>query len=251
MLARGLALALVTLLGAPPTVLCMNRFGAAVPVGERRLDEFMLNWWTGMVCRVFGVRVKVSGAVAPGPALIAANHVSWMDIVALHSAAAVGFVSKAEVARYPLIGFLARVSGTVFLERGSHHSSSNVAGAMGRRFRQGGRIAIFPEGGIRPGAGVKVFHARLFGPAIESDCPVQPVMIRYLREGRLFPEAGFEPGEPFLHNFVRQLGRPSCTCELRFLPPIRPGRRPRKEVAAEVRAAVESAFLEPVGAPPH
>lgn len=248
LIARGVALILLTVLGTPLTVLCLNRAGASIRVGDRFLDEVMLNWWTGMVCRVFGVRVRVSGHVSPGPVLMAANHVSWMDIVVMHSAAAVGFVSKAEVADYPLIGFLARVSGTVFHERGSHHSSSNVAGAMVRRFEEGGRIAIFPEGGIRPGEGVKLFHARLFGPAIEAGCPVQPVMIRYLRKGRLFSQAGFEPGEGFLHNFVRQLGRPACTCDLRFLPPVRPRRRPRKVVAGEAQKAVERAFATPTGA---
>lgn len=235
-------LILLAVLGTPPTVLCINRLGASIPVGDRYLDEVMLNWWTGMVCRVFGVRVRVSGEVLPGPVLIAANHISWLDIVVLHSAAAVGFISKAEVADYPLIGFLARVSGTVFHQRGNHDSSSNVTEAMIGQFRQGGRIAVFPEGGIKPGNGVKVFHARLFGAAIEADCPVQPVMIRYLRGGRHDTGITFKPGERFLANFLRLLGRPSCYCELRFLPPIQPRRRPRKELAREAHRAVEGAF---------
>jgi 1-acyl-sn-glycerol-3-phosphate acyltransferase len=237
---------LLAVFGTLPTILTVNRFGAGIRVDHRMLDEFMLNWWTRTLCRVFGIRIRVKGRVMSGPVLIVSNHISWMDILVLHSSAAMGFVSKAEIANWPFIGFLARLSHTVFHERGSQDSASSVTSVMKERFSRGGRIAIFPEGGIKPGDEVNVFHARMFKAAIESKTLVQPVMIRYIRKGQRDPDVIFRPDENFIRNFFRLLGRPGSICEVRYLPGIDAAGRPRKSVAEEARVSVVAAFEEPV-----
>lgn len=246
LLIRGLGFSLLLLLGTLPTVLCLNRAGRAVRVGQRQLDEFMLNAWAGTLCRIFGVRIVVRGCIEPPPVLVVANHVSWFDIMVLYSLARTGFVSKAEVAGWPVIGSLAGLVDTVFHHRGSHDSASAVANAMTRRLNEGGRVAIFPEGGIRPGVGVKVFHARLFRAAVDADCPVQPVMIRYLRGGAIDHGMTFREDERFVNNFLRLMGRPSCVCEVQFLEPMEAVDRARRELAAAAQAAVADAYRAPV-----
>lgn len=246
LLYRGLGFSLLLLLGTLPTVLCLNRAGRAVRVGQRQLDEFMLNAWAAALCRVFGVRTMARGRVEPPPVLVVANHVSWLDVMVLYSLAKTSFVSKAEVAGWPVIGFLARLVGTVFHRRGSHDSASAVTTAMTARLNEGCRVAIFPEGGIRPGEGVKVFHARLFRAAIDADCPVQPVMIRYLRGGALDHGMTFREDERFVINFLRLLGRPSCNCEVQFLEPQEAAGRARRELAAASQAAVAEAYRAPI-----
>ncbi|MBT8061916.1 MAG: 1-acyl-sn-glycerol-3-phosphate acyltransferase [Xanthomonadales bacterium] len=245
-LLRGVLLALMALLGTPVTVLTINRYGRAVRVAGKTLDEFMLNWWTASVCRIFGIRVDAQGSPLAPPCLVVANHISWLDIIVLHSQAAMGFVSKAEIARWPLIGFLARLSGTLFHQRGDHASSSNVAEIMTARLGEGGRVAVFPEGGIIEGDFIKRFHGRLFRAAIEGGFPVQPVMIRYLRKGRRDPDAGFRKGENFMVNFLRLLGRPQSTCELRFLAPLESAGSQRNELARKSQAAITAAFEAPL-----
>ncbi len=242
LIGRGFLLILLAVFGTIPTLLFVNRLGASISVGRRNLDEFMLNWWTRMVCRVVGVRVRVIGTALKGPVLIVSNHISWLDIVVLHSTAAMSFVSKAEVARWPFIGYLARLSDTIFHERGSQNSASNASDAMSERFEQGGRIAIFPEGGIAPGDRVKHFHARMFKAAVEFDCPVQPVMLRYMRKGLRDPDITFAEGENFMTNALRLLGRPASVCEVEFLPGIQAADRPRKEIASEARDLILAAF---------
>lgn len=239
---RGFFLLLLLVLGTIPTLLCVNRLGESIRVGRRSLSEFMLNWWTRMVCRIFGIRVRVHGQAEPGPVLVVANHISWIDILVLHSAAAMGFVSKAEIARWPFIGMLARISGTVFHERGSRDSSSHVADALISRLREGGRVAVFPEGGIKPGDSVKYFHARMFKAAVEAPCAVQPAMIRYMRDGRRDAGISFRDNEHFMANFIRLLGHPATTCELQFLEPIPAANRPRRELAERSRLAIIEAF---------
>jgi 1-acyl-sn-glycerol-3-phosphate acyltransferase len=242
LLYRFPGLLLHTVLSTPLTVLCQTAPGRALRFGGRTLSEIMLNWWAGTSCRLFGIRRQIRGRLTVGAQLIAANHISWIDILLLHSLASMGFVAKAEISRWPVIGFLARVGGTVFHQRGSHDSASGAAAAMAARLSEGGRVAVFPERGILPGEGVKRFHARMFGPAIEAEVPVQPVMLRYLRNGHSYDDITFRPGEHFLGNFFRLLMQAPCLAEVYLLPPIDPAGRQRRDLAAETEAAVRAAY---------
>lgn len=230
------------LLGTPVTVIAQAAPFRSRTIRGRAVSEIVLNWWAGTSCRLFGIRRQVRGRLATGPLLIAANHISWIDILLLHSLASMGFVAKAEIARWPVIGFLARVGGTVFHQRGSRDSASGVAAAMTERLAEGGRVAIFPEGGILPGEGVKRFHARLFGPAIDLAVPVQPVMLRYGRDGRPHRDITFRPGEHFVANFFRLLMQAPCLAEVDLLPRIEAAGRPRREVAEAAESAVRTAY---------
>ena len=91
---------------------------------------------------------------------------------------------------------------------------------MVKRLQENRRVAIFPEGGILPGEGVKRFHARLFAASIEAGVPVQPVMLRYLRDGARYDDITFLPGENFMVNFVRLLMQKRCVADVHVLPLI-------------------------------
>jgi 1-acyl-sn-glycerol-3-phosphate acyltransferase len=234
--------ALHVLLGTPLTVLCQAPPFKAVSVGERSMADAMLTWWSRMLCRIFGLERRVTGALQPGAQLIAANHISWIDIPLLHSVAAMGFVAKAEIERWPLVGQLADLGETVFHRRGSHDSASGVVAAMASSLEAGRRVAIFPEGGILHGEGVKRFHARMFGAAIDSGAPVQPVMLRYSRSGVRYDDITFRGDEHFLGNFFRLMMQPRCLAEVVILPPMDAPGRQRRQLASEAEAAVRAAF---------
>jgi 1-acyl-sn-glycerol-3-phosphate acyltransferase len=174
--------------------------------------------------------------------LVVANHISWIDIVLLHSFTAMGFVAKAEIDGWPLLGAVARAGGSVFHRRGSHDSASGVAAQMIKRLRENRRVAIFPEGGILPGEGVKLFHARLFAAPVEAGVPVQPVMLRYLRDGVRYDDITFLPGENFLTNFIRLLMQKKCLADVRVLPLIETTGKQRRQLAGEAENAVREAF---------
>jgi len=190
----------------------------------------------------FGVRVEVEGELQTGPVLFAANHISWLDITVLHSACAMGFVGKAEIESWPVFSSIARVGGTIFHQRGSHDSAADVSALMAQRLREGRAVAIFPEGGIKPGAPIRVFHARMFRPAVEVGCPVQPVMVRYMRDGRIDNDVAFRVGESMLKNLCRQLARPKAVAQVHFLPVISALDQPRRTLADGARAAVVSCY---------
>ena len=228
----GLPLTLVSFL--PPFRVCRVR--------GRGLHQHMQIWWADGVCRIFGVRRKILGSFRPGPQLVAANHISWLDIEVLHSISTMGFVAKAEIETWPVAGWIAKVGDTVFHHRGSHDSSSTAAQALNERLAVGRKVAIFPEGGILCGPGVKRFHARLFGAAIDSKVPVQPVMVRYLRDGQPYPDITFLPGEHFGTNILRLLRQPPCVAEVHILAEIPSLGCQRRELAMQAEAAVAAAF---------
>ena len=231
-----------TVLGLPLTVLCQGAAGRAVRIRGRSLSDRTLTWWAGTACRIFGLERRVRGELGSGPLLVAANHISWIDIQLLHSLGPMGFVAKAEIDTWPLVGWMARAGETVFHRRGSHDSASDVLAAMTERLQAGGRIAIFPEGGILPGAGVKRFHARMFGAAITTGARVQPVMLRYSRGGESYGDITFRPGEHFLRNFLRLLAQRKCVAEVHLLDPFDAAGRQRRELAAAAETAVRAAF---------
>jgi 1-acyl-sn-glycerol-3-phosphate acyltransferase len=204
--------------------------------GER-LEHRVIRLWQGGLMRVFGFRMRRNGTPLPGPAMFVANHVSWVDIVALHSQRMMGFVAKREIAGWPLIGWLAARGGTIFHQRGSTESLGGVLHAMLARLCDGRSVGVFPEGRTRDGRDVGPFHARIFTAAVEAGVPVQPVALCYGEQGDAQRRVAFRAGEGFFGNFVRLLGEPSRVAEVRFLEPIpagsEDGRRRIAELARE------------------
>lgn len=240
-------LLLFILVGTPAMVLCHYRPLRDIGVGERRLVDVMEIWWARSVCRLFGLRVRQHGTFPDGANLVVANHISWLDITLMHSVGTMGFVSKAEIQDWPVIGYLARIGRTVFHRRGCHNSSSGVAAVIAERLEAGGNVAIFAEGGILPGPGVKRFHARMFAGAIDSGTPVQPLMLRYLRDGRHDHGMTFQPGEHFVGNFFRLLRQGPRVAEVALLERLDSRGKKRRQLAAEAEEAVRLAFDSDLG----
>src|SRR5690606_29326004 len=120
-------------------------------LGNERIEQAMVRMWSAGLMRVFGFRLRRIGTPLPGVAMFVANHVSWVDIVALHSQRMMGFVAKREIAGWPLVGWMAARAGTIFHQRGNTESLGDVLQAMLARLRRGGAVGVFPEGRTRRG----------------------------------------------------------------------------------------------------
>ena len=216
-----------------------------LPAGEP-LEYRLIRWWQDGLMRVFGFRMRRRGTPLPGPTVFVANHVSWIDIVALHSQRMMGFVAKREIRGWPLVGWLATRGETIYHQRGDQASLGGVLHEMLARLRAGRSVGVFPEGRTRDGREVGPFHARIFLAAVEAGVPVQPVALRYGAQGRAQAEVAFAPGESFFGNFLRVLGDPSRVAEVHFLAPIAPGAVDgRRRIAEEARERIVAAMREP------
>lgn len=152
-------------------------------------------WAKGALC-VLGVSVSVEGKPPVAPFLLVSNHLSYLDIMLLASVARCVFVSKAEIASWPVIGLLARSMGTVFLDRTKKRDVSRVASEIQSRFDRGQGVVFFPEGTSTAGAEVAPFRSSLLEPAAQAGLPVGQATLRYAT-----PE-----GEPPAHLSVSWWG---------------------------------------------
>lgn len=210
--------------------------------GREPFVHRMIRWWSGLLLRVFGMRPRRFGVPLADPVLFVANHTSWLDIELLHSQRAACFVAKAEIARWPLVGWMAATGGTIFHRRGNNHSLSTVMQVMVDRLRGGRSVAVFPEGGTGYNGVLKTFHARIFQAALDADVQVQPVALRFTRDGQRYIEAGFREGESFMSNIVRLLGEAPMDAEVHFLAPVPATPEARRRMAELSRERIGSAL---------
>lgn len=210
--------------------------------GRAPFAHRMINWWSRMLMRIFGLRSVLIGQPLPDPVLFVANHTSWIDIELLHSQRAACFVAKAEIAGWPLVGWMAANGGTIFHRRGSNHSLTSVMAVMVDRLREGRSVAVFPEGGTGYNGVLKVFHARIFQAALDAEVRVQPVALRFSKNGRRVIDAGFREHESFMANFLRLLGSAPLDAEVHFLEPVPATPDARRRMAELSRERIAAAL---------
>lgn len=150
------------------------------PKLTQREREARVHAWAQAMLRGVGITLVLQGRpVAEGPALLVANHLSWLDIVVLHASRYCRFVSKADIRHWPLVGTLAGGAGTLYIERESRRDAHRVVHHMVERLQLGEVLAVFPEGTTGDGITMKPFHANLLQAAISADVPVQPLALRF------------------------------------------------------------------------
>ena len=158
-----------------------------------------IGWWSRGVLRALGVGLHANGQPRPGATLLLANHVSWLDIAAIHALVPQArFVSKADVLRWPLLGWLIRGAGTLFIARERKRDALRVVHAMAEALRAGQTVAIFPEGTTGSGALPLPFHANLLQAAVATGSPVQLAVLRYADARHRFSPAAEYVGDTSL-----------------------------------------------------
>lgn len=215
---RSLQLAGHLALGA---LICLGWLAPLAAAGsrrERRQRQQWVRWWMRRLLHIVGIEVRAHGLPHAAPALLVANHVSWLDIPCLLACTDAVFVAKAEVARWPLVGSLAARTGTLFLDRGQGAEATTAR--MGARLRAGESVAIFPEGTSTNDCAVRRFHARLFEAARIAAVPVQAVAIRYPHPAGAHPTAPFIGDDSFVPHLWRLLNEKGIDCDLTFGQPI-------------------------------
>ncbi len=133
--------------------------------------------------RVLGIRIH---APKPFPALptqgclVVSNHQSYLDILLLSAHFPVQFVAKKEVASWPLIGAMAQLGNTIFIDRGSTRQSWQCAHEIIASLQQGIHVLVFPEGTSTNGTKVLPFKSLLFCAALKTGSPVLPLTLNYV-----------------------------------------------------------------------
>ncbi len=135
--------------------------------------------WSKRMLAALGIALEVQGAARAGPVLFTANHISWLDILAINAVHPARFVSKADVRHWPVLGWMVACGGTLFIERERKRDALRVVHQVAEALKAGETLAVFPEGTTSDGRGLLPFHANLLQAAISTETPVQAIALRY------------------------------------------------------------------------
>jgi 1-acyl-sn-glycerol-3-phosphate acyltransferase len=225
-----------------------------------RFNEFMLpRIWHRLFLKVADIRLVVHGRPHAGrPLLIACNHISWVDISVIGAVADVHFIAKREMADWPVIGWLARLQRSLFVDRQRRWGSGEQVAELSGRFGSGDALVLFAEGTTSDGNRLQPFKSTLFGAvekALATDDGarflVQPAAIAYTRlhgmpMGRLHRRHVAWIGDmDFLPHMVALLREGAVDVQLRFGEPLAfDATANRKVIAREMEVRIGALFRE-------
>lgn len=213
------------------------------PALESAQRQQHVHVWARQMLQIFGIQLVRRGhALASGPVLLVANHVSWLDILVMHASGYCRFISKADVRRWPLIGEMAHHAGTLFIERESRRDAHRMVQDMAERLQAGDVLAVFPEGTTGDGLQLKPFHANLIQAAIAAQVPVQPVALRFTdgRTGQISLAPRFIDDDTLLASVLKTLAADGLHAEVITGEPEHHGDRDRRRWAKDLRETVQA-----------
>jgi 1-acyl-sn-glycerol-3-phosphate acyltransferase len=143
----------------------------------------LCSWWSSAACRILGIRRLVRGAPRGNPFLVAANHLTYLDIWVLGSLYPSIFVAKREISTWPVFGWVARTAGTLFVDRGTARDVVRAGRVMEQHLRERVSLTVFPEGGTSHGEAVRPFLSPLLEPAARLGTPCFAASISYATPG--------------------------------------------------------------------
>lgn len=226
--------------------------GGVFPFCRPAQRDRIIMAWARRTLKVLGVRTHVGAAPSlPGGALLVCNHVSWLDIYLIYAAHRVHFVSKSEVRAWPVAGWLAHKTGTLFLERGRRADTARVNSDMRALMQGGAWVAVFPEGTTSDGRGLLRFLPSLLQPAVELNCPIVPAALRYRTLDNQYSATPAYIDQISLWQSLKHIvSEPGLIAELHFGEPILPNGH-RRDLATQAEAATARLLgVAPAGTSP-
>jgi 1-acyl-sn-glycerol-3-phosphate acyltransferase len=202
--------------------------------GDARGRRDMLKiHWLRLFSDILCLDIMVEGELPRRGALLVCNHISWLDIIVIGRHLPGCFVAKSDISGWPVVGFLARQAGTIFIRRGDRRHIQTTSEAMAGLLKDGRNIIAFPEGTTTCGDGVLHFHSSLFEPALLTQSIIQPVALQYHGEARV--KAPFVGDDAFVPHLIRMLALDKIEVRLNFLPVIAGSGNARHAVGIEAR----------------
>ena len=222
---------------------------AIYPYLSQPAQKRMAQNWSASLLRILCIRLRCSG-VPPSTGvqrvMLAANHVSWLDVYSLISVCPARFVAKSEIRNWPLLGWLSQNAGTLFIERTKRSDTARINQDINDALTIGDRVVVFPEGTTSDGTALRHFHASLLQPAVTAETLLYPVAIRYHDMAGYISNAAAYVNVSLLESLQQILRQSWIEVELIFTDPVNSNGRNRRELARFAEQAIASALSLPV-----
>jgi lyso-ornithine lipid O-acyltransferase len=208
------------------------------PKASRRSARALWLQRTGRhVGRIFQLQVQAAGTI-PAGGLLVSNHVSYVDIIALLSLAPAMFVAKREVKSWPVMGLMAQLGGTLFIDRQRRTHVGEINDGIQTALDDGALVIVFPEGTSSDGKTVLPFRSSLLEPATQQKHPLTVARVQYtLANGADDEETCYFGDATFFPHLLNLLSKPDVRAVVRFAPVKHPA-SDRKELAQQLHSAV-------------
>ena len=190
--------------------------------------------WFEKILIIVGIKTKIIGKIKKGNYLIISNHSSWLDIIILGSTFKTTFLSKIEVSKWPIIGRITTAVDMLFIDRGAKNAASVAVNGISKFILHDRNVTIFPEGTSSGGKKLLKFKPRLFASIIDTNSPVQCVIIKYpYKNKNIHPSVPFTRKDSLFLNILKVLFQNNITAEVTICDLIDVDGKDRRSIANE------------------
>lgn len=193
-------------------------------LSNKKTKMKLIKWWSGELLKHFGVQVVIYGNqpdINVSNTMFLINHVSWLDIYALNSVTPLQFIAKSDINNWPVVGYLVRKSGTIFINRNNRKDTSRIVDTTTDILSAGGNVGFFPEGTTTDGTKIERFKSSIVQAAINAKSTICPVAIRYpLPNGGINTAIAYAGETSMGEAMMNALKQKQTIAELHFLTPI-------------------------------
>lgn len=219
-------------------------------IDDSKKNLYVRNW-SRKLMDICGVTIRiVNPELLSNRSLIVANHVSWLDIFLIYSVVSGHFIAKADMANWPMVGWLSRKTGTLFLERGNARNLKSTLETLVKNLQARERCIFFPEGTTGKQGHMLPFHPNLFEGAINAGLPVQPFALRYINRHGEYEPAVDSSGDISLGTSMKNVFNSDyILAELTVLPAIDTTNMHRKTLSRQAQDIISTALQNNSQAP--
>jgi len=208
--------------------------------------DALIRHWSQGVLHCMGVQSIQHGHITTSNALVVSNHVSWMDIMAINAVHCCRFVSKKEVADWPVVGSVVTLANTMYVDRSKRRDATRVLQEMSTNLQAGHSVVVFPEGTTGTGPQLLHFHANLLQAAIDAKAPIQPIVVRYQDASHVFSPCPVYVGDT---NLLQSLWWIACADQLivhlQLLPVLQTTDHDRRTLCAQLHHQMGQVLTQP------
>ncbi len=191
---------------------------------EQTTRDKLVRWWSKGLLWRFNIKIVTFGHAPNGVdknCMVLANHISWIDIHALNSVTPVRFIAKSDINTWPVFGYLARKSGTIFINRTSRKDTARIVETTAEILAKGHNVAFFPEGTTTDGTELAHFKSSIVQAAINAQSKIYPLALRYPNpDGSINPKLAYAGETTMAESMMQALRTKQPVVELHFLPTI-------------------------------
>lgn len=201
------------------SLIMLSLTGVIIGLNYERIRGYLLQFWGKCICKIIGTKIEVFGKLPDPPFLLVSNHLSYIDVFILFSRLRCLFVAKSDVKTWPLMGFIIKTCGILFIDRNRKRDITRVNRLISKNINENQGIILFPEGTTSPGMDVLPFRTPLLEYPATVTMPVSHVAISYKTEQEKDPayeSICWWDDTPFFRHFFNVLKMKSFKAKLHF-----------------------------------